>query len=336
MFISNNLMPTSLLPALESQSSSPEVEFASSFEGPRSLDLLLTARCQLSCPFCFAPQEEFLEISKFEWKRLIYLSSLMHTQNIIFTGGEPLLVPFLPELITYARNQGQVTTLSTNALLLAKRYKEIMPYLNEVGIPIDGCNPVTNALLRQPEGEEQFLKAVNAIKFIIRDYPQVELTIRTVVSAINIAHILKMPVALSRQGIDMTKVRWKLYQFNALGEQFDYSQMEQLGISTSSFLALRTSLEKIDAHVEFFPALAQDSNYSIVYPNGNLVTAVPDIERPYPYDFPFFKNLVFGNLSSDFVSTMTAWRKWRKSEKNKNEWMRFSQEGISVNNTAGF
>lgn len=133
-------------PAPEIQQNSFETEFARSFQGPIAFDFLVTTRCQMRCSVCFAPSEQMKEMSCLDWQRLIYLSCLMGTRKLVFTGGEPLLLEFLPNLLQYAKYLGQRTTLSTNAMLFSLKYRDVMPFVDEIGIPID-CPPHQNKTL---------------------------------------------------------------------------------------------------------------------------------------------------------------------------------------------
>jgi len=135
--------------------------------------------------------------------------------------------------------------------------------------------------------------------------------------------VLQIPEALTRLGIDIQRVRWKLYQFNPIGNHFKGSLMEKLCISTDKFISLWAMLREAELWFECFPAVVQDETYAIVYPNGDLVTTVVDTQRTNSFGFPLFKTKIFGNLSTKFIRTMTSWRQWREELKRAgNNWVR--------------
>jgi MoaA/NifB/PqqE/SkfB family radical SAM enzyme len=65
--------------------------------GPRTVSIALTNKCDLDCPFCYAPKEpSTLEAERvFEWCRVL---DGIGTLDIAFGGGEPTLYPGLADL----------------------------------------------------------------------------------------------------------------------------------------------------------------------------------------------------------------------------------------------
>lgn len=303
-----------LFPAPESKHTQGDFEFARSFRGPISFDLLVTTRCQLRCPSCFASPDQIPEISTDQWLNLIYLSYLMKTRSLIFTGGEPLLLDSLPDLLKYAKQLGLTTTLSTNAILLMQKRLDVLPFLDEIGIPLDGHDAATNSLMRMPNGHLQFQIALEAMKFILARYPSIELTMRTVVTSLNIETVLRIPDTLEGHGIDTQRLRWKLYQFNPIGDHFTMTDIRRLAISTADFLSIWAELRNTSYWFECYPAAVQDGTYAIILPNGELVTTVLDTSRPNPYDFPFFRYSHLGNLITDFRQSMERWHQQKYTE----------------------
>ncbi len=107
----------------------------------------MTKACNLRCLHCYAlatagpsPQE----LSTAEAKALIDDLSAYGAPVILFSGGEPLMRPDLPELARYAVGQGMRAVISTNGTLItadkAKELKEIG--LSYVGVSLDGMREV--------------------------------------------------------------------------------------------------------------------------------------------------------------------------------------------------
>jgi len=109
---------------------------------PYRLDLALTYRCNNDCSHCYnvrptPPIPPSLkgkggagglgpdELTTADWKRVLDRAWELGIPHIIFTGGEPTLCEDLPELISHAESNGQITGLNTNARRLADmRYVE--------------------------------------------------------------------------------------------------------------------------------------------------------------------------------------------------------------------
>ena len=98
---------------------------------PRPFGLLaeLTYRCPLRCPYCSNPTQyppSSGELTAEEWSRVLSQAGDLGVLHVLFSGGEPLLRPELPELVKAAREAGMYTNLITSALGLSRdRAKEL-------------------------------------------------------------------------------------------------------------------------------------------------------------------------------------------------------------------
>lgn len=126
----------------------------------------ITRRCNLKCVHCYAhaTEEAFAdELNHEEGKALIDDLSDFGVPVMLFSGGEPLVRPDLPELAAYAVQKGMRAVISTNGTLItakmAKTLKEIG--LSYVGISLDGMEDV-NDHFRGVSGS--FRKALEGIR----------------------------------------------------------------------------------------------------------------------------------------------------------------------------
>ena len=104
-------------------------------------------RCNLKCIHCYAQarDENFAnELSTAEGRALIDDLAGFGVPVVLFSGGEPLMRPDLPELAGYAVAKGMRAVISTNGTLItpeaARTLKEIG--LSYVGISLDGMEPI--------------------------------------------------------------------------------------------------------------------------------------------------------------------------------------------------
>lgn len=126
----------------------------------------MTRRCNLRCIHCYSQSQDRDypgELTTEEGKALI--DDLAHFQVpvILFSGGEPLIRPDLPELAQYATSKGLRAVISTNGTLItpamAKVLKEIG--LSYVGVSLDGLQD-TNDRFRGMSGA--FDRALEGIR----------------------------------------------------------------------------------------------------------------------------------------------------------------------------
>ncbi len=110
----------------------------------------LTKSCNCQCKYCFARftdidgypmlhEEESINLIK-------QLADSRYFDKINFAGGEPLLVPHLPNLIKCAKECGLRTSVVTNGSKLNPEIvKQMAKYLDILTISIDSLNTETNA-----------------------------------------------------------------------------------------------------------------------------------------------------------------------------------------------
>lgn len=85
---------------------------------PSYVALDLTYRCPLSCSFCFVKRHGLAspkELGLAGWLKLIDGLG-PGRKKFYLTGGEPLLVPFLPELVRQLRRRGHSTLVTTSLM----------------------------------------------------------------------------------------------------------------------------------------------------------------------------------------------------------------------------
>jgi radical SAM protein with 4Fe4S-binding SPASM domain len=99
---------------------------------PYRMDLALTYSCQNDCAHCYNEEgakgpgasvtdgEGRLALNLEQWKQVIAKVWEQGIPHVVFTGGEPTLVPFLRELVAESERYGQVTGIVTNGRNLAK------------------------------------------------------------------------------------------------------------------------------------------------------------------------------------------------------------------------
>ena len=87
---------------------------------PYRMDLAITYRCNNNCSHCYNERpRDYQEISTDQWKTIIDKIWELGIPHIVFTGGEPTLRKDLPDLISHAEQNGQITGLNTNGRRLS-------------------------------------------------------------------------------------------------------------------------------------------------------------------------------------------------------------------------
>jgi MoaA/NifB/PqqE/SkfB family radical SAM enzyme len=209
-------------------------------------------------------------LSVADWNKIIKELAASGTKAVIVTGGEPLLYQGLENICLCAKEQGLRVILSTNGILLPTVGQAILPTLDEVGIPIDGSWSKSNNKLRpSPLNEDHFSKAIEAIEYVMVNWPNLKLTIRTVITSQNLSDVIKIGYRL--MDLPVRSFRWKLYQFVPRG--YGAHTADNFAINTSTF---KDVVQRI---MTLVPELMVDSlnhdnidgRYFLIEPDGEAV-----------------------------------------------------------------
>lgn len=109
----------------------------------------MTRQCNLKCRHCYAQalsKKTPEELTTQEGKALLDDLSSCGAPVILFSGGEPIMRPDLPELAEYAVAKGMRAVVSTNGTLITREQAKILKDigLSYVGISLDGLEAVND------------------------------------------------------------------------------------------------------------------------------------------------------------------------------------------------
>jgi Fe-coproporphyrin III synthase len=161
----------------------------------------MTKACNLKCAHCYAqatagPAND--ELSTAEAKTLIDDLADYGSPVILFSGGEPLMRPDLPELARYAVAKGMRAVISTNGTLIdqdkAKELKDIG--LSYVGVSLDGMKPMHDKFRGVEGAFEQALEGIRNCK-----QAGLKVGLRFTVFKHNAAEVPQVFDLLEREGI---------------------------------------------------------------------------------------------------------------------------------------
>ncbi len=142
------------------------------------INIFLTYRCNLACPYCFARGLADLyppALGRADFSRLLAWLESYSVRGVALLGGEPTLHPDLPRMLTALHDRGIMTALFTNGLfppalreVLARTVTNFVVNFNDRSLFSDGQASLfhTNlAYLREKDCRLAFSKNFSA------DYP---------------------------------------------------------------------------------------------------------------------------------------------------------------------
>jgi MoaA/NifB/PqqE/SkfB family radical SAM enzyme len=239
---------------------------------PKTIDISLTGHCQLDCAWCWGADHRIGSVhSAKSWNLLLGRFAEIGTSAVVFTGGEPLIAPALPGVLKHAKdNLNMRTTLSTNAILLPLIHKKVLPMVTDLGIPLDGSNSSINNLMRNGK-VDNFNKVIESILLVQKQYPDIELTVRTVIARPNLRDVPKILQALIDKGVSLSKIRYKLYQVEPIGPRAAVTNSENWLVSEKECLNAEAEIRKLHPNVSIKLQLYKNTSgrYFQIGPRGN-------------------------------------------------------------------
>ncbi|MCK5398362.1 MAG: PqqD family peptide modification chaperone, partial [Thermoplasmata archaeon] len=133
------------------------------------LYLNVTRECNLRCTYCYAAAGDSLgdELSIEEIKKVLDEFRALGRgaqQNLIISGGEPLLRENFWDIVEYAKSLGLTLVLSTNGMLIDKEIaKKLRKYFDGVQISLDGDKEMHDKY----RGKDSYDGALEGIKNLV-------------------------------------------------------------------------------------------------------------------------------------------------------------------------
>ena len=133
---------------------------------PLMASFFITNVCNFTCGFCnIAREKEKSRIGLEQFKNIIDSIS-PHVFYMSFSGGEPFLVPNLPEYFKYAKEKGVpfVHVVSNASVLTNEKIKQIDGYLDEISFSLDRFGEEHDKIRQFKGSFERLISAVERVK----------------------------------------------------------------------------------------------------------------------------------------------------------------------------
>lgn len=228
----------------------------------------ITSRCTHSCKYCFVSKG----VPEMDFPRLQQMFDVLAragVQNVLLTGGEPLLRDDFAEVVEELKGRGLGIFLDTCGDLFFKYANVISRDVSVLGLPIDlvggGYRGVNN-----------FKRILEILAYYKRKKRRPEIRIGTVVTRDNFLSLGKIGELIARYPIFV----WKLYQFTPQ-EVNAIRNRRLLEISEAMF---NEAAEKVRARfasrLKVVISSRRDRNlaYFFIEPNGWVIMPVDNMD----------------------------------------------------------
>ena len=237
-------------------------------KSPLSTQFELTSGCNQRCIFCYnvwkgvCSKQDSISLPK--EKQLKIIDKIIENEifDIILSGGEPLLIPWLEELIKKCSEAKMYITLITNAILMTPERAKTLKNagLNDMQISIHHHNAeVSNKLTKVPGS---FKKSVEGIKNALKVFGVEEININMVALPETYKEVYNMAKFLHSLGVGLFSVGTP----SATGEM---GKDKDLVINKKMFLEVYNQLIKAK----------KDFNLRVGFSGGFPLCLLPEINK---------------------------------------------------------
>ncbi len=163
----------------------------------------ITRECNLECGYCVERNMLINNDMGFdEWKRASDIAYDLGNRSISIVGGDPLLVPYVSELIEYMSARDTFVSMLTNGICLTE---ELLRTLDKAGLDSLGISIDTFQVEGQPKfGKELTPELENILKIISKSGFRFSTSIASVVTKYNLPILPEMLRYFTELGIPIS------------------------------------------------------------------------------------------------------------------------------------
>lgn len=250
------------------------VETQSGFPPVPSVNFHLWKACNMSCKFCFATFEDYpkgylpkghLPVS--EALQVVEALAAAGFEKITFAGGEPLLCPWLDQLLARAKELGMTTMIVSNCYKLTAEWVAKNAHsIDWITMSIDSLDDATNVLSGRADRKKTPLtrsEAIERAEWIVKS--GIKLKVNTVVHALNWEEDFTSFITL------LHPERWKIFQVLPVAGQNSgkVESLEITGFQFQEFLNRHSDLKDV-THLVPEDNDTMTASYVMVDPAGRF------------------------------------------------------------------
>jgi MoaA/NifB/PqqE/SkfB family radical SAM enzyme len=165
-------------------------------------------------------------------------------QQVVLTGGEPLLHRNFLALCAFFRDLNIRVTLLTTGLLLSAKAVQIASGVDEIIVSIDGPPAVHNLIRRIPRAFETLAKGIGTVRDLA---PNLRITCRTTVQKLN--HTSLRGTVEAAQSLHLAQISFLPADLSSAAfnrdEPWNMSRQDEIALDGGELIALEREIESL-------------------------------------------------------------------------------------------
>jgi radical S-adenosyl methionine domain-containing protein 2 len=251
---------------------------------PEYVDFRPLGRCNLSCPFCFGPRHEVASMPEEVAMRVVDTVRAAGVRGVVISGGEPTLLPYLPELVTAlsrplpSGEPGPRVVLSTNGLAPLRAMERILSHLSWIALPIESADAGEHKTLRTGVAPHR-ARVLRLLREVRKNHPRVNVKLGTVVTRLNMDGAPRV-LDLVTDDHCLPDV-WKIYQMSETNYGEDNKELLSIGDEEFERVVRRCEKAAADRGVRLrvYRNSSRAGSYLFIDPDCQVVVVQGDCER---------------------------------------------------------
>jgi radical SAM protein with 4Fe4S-binding SPASM domain len=264
-----------------------------------SIEIELSLRCNFRCPYCYVPDKSALqnELTLDEIKDVIMQAHALGARKIILLGGEPMLYPYLFEVIEHIRAKDMAVEMFTNGFGITEGIaKKLFSYSVDVVLKMNTFDEALQDELAGHKGAYTIIQ--DAFRSLCAaGYPSDEpfLAVSTIIGKKNMPELRKLWAWLRDQKI--------LPYFEIITPQGEANVHNDLMPDMAEIKSLFFDLQKLDREhygIEWTPQPPLAGNKCLRHRFSCLVTSKGDVHPCVGVP------IAVGNIRTQALATIIA------------------------------
>jgi radical SAM protein with 4Fe4S-binding SPASM domain len=227
--------------------------------------LIPHSACNCRCVMCdiWKDNKNLKQLTEQDVEGLMDSLKAFGTKQVAMSGGEALLNANFFKLCEILKNTGISVTLLTTGLTVKRNTENLLRWVDEVIVSIDGDEPLHDAIRNVPGAFRKLKEGIAHIKSI---NPKYRVTARTVIHRLNFRNWESIIIEAKKMGIDQVSFLPADVSSHAFNRQVAWEEPKQdeILIAKSELPELMETINRIiDHYADFTPGFIAESPQKI-------------------------------------------------------------------------
>jgi len=256
--------------------------------------LMPHSACNCRCVMCdiWKDNKNLKQLTEQDITGLLSSLRKFGTQQVAMSGGEALLNPNFFKLCEILKKENISITLLTTGLSIKKNAEQLIKWVDEIVVSLDGDEPLHDAIRNIPGA---FGKLKDGVQYIKLLDPAYRITARTVIHRLNFRNWESIIKAAKTMGIDQVSFLPADVSSHAFNRQLAWEEprQDEIRVSKSELPELLETVERV---------LANEQDYT----SGFMAESPGKIYQIYQYYAAFYglNAFPFKKCNAPWVSTV--------------------------------